>query len=255
MRALAAEVIGHDGGRLKLELGYVESARPEAALAYARDRLVGFAAVYAFSGGEPEIAGMVAPSVRRQGVGTALLDSLLPSLTAHSALLVTPTGSEAGRAFAELRGAKKAHSEHFMVLAATPAEPVATVGLRLATGDDIPTIKRVVSAAFGTEHSGVGTDRGGDTTYVIEKAGGIVGTVRLSVGRDWGGVYGFAVDPAYQGQGIGREVLARACRMLRADGRSRVTLEVETENDNALRLYTSIGFVREAGEDYWRVEL
>jgi ribosomal protein S18 acetylase RimI-like enzyme len=42
--------------------------------------------------------------------------------------------------------------------------------------------------------------------------------------------------------------------MLRADGRSRVTLEVETQNDNALRLYTSSGFVREAGEDYWRVE-
>ena len=63
------------------------------------------------------------------------------------------------------------------------------------------------------------------------------------------------VLPSWQGRGIGRDVLARACRMLRADGRSRVTLEVETENEHALGLYTSSGFVREAGEDYWRVEL
>ena len=46
-------------------------------------------------------------------------------------------------------------------------------------------------------------------------------------------------------------MLERCCRLLRAQGCDRVTLEVETANDTALGLYLSAGFVKEAGEDYW----
>ena len=256
--ALADEVVAHDGGRLKLELSHLGTTPAEAALAHADGRLVGFAAVYAFGGGaaEPEIAGMVAPGSRRRGLGSTLLDSLLPSVTAPSALLVVPAGTAAGRAFAQARRATHAHSEHFLVLAGTPSAPEdpGTV-LREATEQDLPDLARVLEAAFGSPAHGLRIDRPGDTTYVVERAGAVVGTVRLSVHDAWGGVYGFAVEPAEQGKGIGRDVLARVCRLLRADGRSRVTLEVETQNDSALHLYTSSGFVREAGEDYWRVEL
>lgn len=252
---LAAAVVAHDGGRLKLELAHLASTPAEAALAHEDGHLVGFAAVYAFGGAEPEVAGMVAPDRRRQGLGTALLDSLLPAVTAPSYLLVVPAGTAAGRAFAQARGATHAHSEHFLVLGelpGTPEDPATT--LRPAAERDLPELARVLTAAFEEEPRGLRLDRPGDTTYVVERGGEVVGTVRLSVDGDWGGVYGFAVDPALQGRGIGRDVLARVCRMLRADGRTRVTLEVETQNEQALGLYTSSGFVREAGEDYWRVE-
>jgi ribosomal protein S18 acetylase RimI-like enzyme len=253
--ALAGEVVAHDGGRLKLELGYLASTPAPAALAHQEGRLIGFAAAYVFGGAEPEVAGMVAPGCRRQGIGRQLLDGLVPSVEAPSFLLVVPAGTTAGRAFAQSRGATLSHSEHFLVLgeelpAATPDPEVA---LREATEEDLPELGRLLEGAFGKGAHGLRLDGPGDTTYVVERGGKVVGTVRLSVEGEWGGVYGFAVDPPMQGQGIGRDVLARVCRMLRADGRSRVTLEVETENDNALRLYTSSGFVREAGEDYWRV--
>jgi ribosomal protein S18 acetylase RimI-like enzyme len=252
--ALADEVVAHDGGRLKLELSHLETAPAEAALAHEDGRLVGFAAVYAFGGQETEIAGMVGPDSRRRGVGTSLLASLLPSAPPPSALLVVPAGTTAGRAFALARGGTLAHSEHFLVLDGTPATPEdpETV-LRPAVEDDLPELARVLAAAFGEPPRGLRLDHPGDTTYVVERAGEVVGTVRLSVHEEWGGVYGFAVDPAQQGRGIGRDVLARVCRLLRADGRSRVTLEVETQNESALGLYTSSGFVREAGENYWRV--
>jgi ribosomal protein S18 acetylase RimI-like enzyme len=253
VRALADEVVAHDGGRLKLELAHLATTPAQAALAHEDGRLVGFAAVYAFGGAEPELAGMVAPTARRRGLGSALLDALLPP-GSGSALLVVPAGTPAGRAFALAHGATHAHSEHFLVLGETPPEPPAAgIELRPATGDDLPALGRVLAAAFGEPAHEVRLDRPGDTTYVIERSGALVGTVRLSVEDGWGGVYGFAVHPAEQGKGTGRHVLARVCRMLRADGRDRVTLEVETQNDQALRLYTSSGFVREAGEDYWRV--
>ena len=254
--ALADDVVAHDGGRLKLELSHLETTPTEAALAHEDGRLVGFGAVYAFGGAEPEIAGMVAPDRRRQGLGAGLLDALLPTVSHPSALLVVPAGTAGGRAFAVSRGASQAHSEHFLVLGETPAgEGDPGTGLRPATIDDVPVLERLLEAAFGRPSRGLRLDHPGDTTYAIERDGALVGTVRLSVAGEWGGVYGFAVDPAQQGKGIGRDVLARVCRILRADGRSRVTLEVETENDNALHLYTSSGFVREAGEDYWKLEL
>ena len=256
VEALSERVVARDGGRLKLEPGHLTTIRTATAEAHAGGELVGFLAAYAFGGHEPELAGMDPNLSGGRSIGTALLDSLLPLVASPSVLLVVPAGTAAGRAFAEGRGAAHAHSEHYLVLGAelpAAAEDPATV-LRPATQDDLPALADLLEAAFGNRVE-PSLDRPGDTTYVIERGSELVGTVRLSVDGGWGGVYGFAVHPSWQGRGIGRDVLARACRMLRADGRARVTLEVETRNDNALRLYTSSGFVREAGEDYWRLAL
>ena len=249
VRALEDEVVAHDGGRLKLELAYVRDHPVDAALWHEDGRLVGYAGAYRFGGGTTEVAGMVAPAARRRGIGTRLLEALQPE---PGALLVVPATTPSGRAFALAKGASLSHSEHHLVLGATPqtAEDPATV-LRPAVPEDVPGMERVLKAAFGWLHGAIELDRAGDRTYAIDHDGRLVGHVRLSVTDGGGGVYGFAVDPAVQGRGIGRDVLARCCRLLRADGCDEVTLEVETQNAGALHLYTSTGFVPEAGEDYW----
>ena len=66
-----------------------------------------------------------------------------------------------------------------------------------------------------------------------------------------GGIYGFVVDPALRGRGIGRDVPRRTCRLLRAAGVDRVHLEVQVDNEHALGPYTSLGFVRQTTEDYY----
>ena len=249
VRDLEEEVVASDGGRLKLELAYVQDHPIDAALWHENGRLVGYAGAYRFGGATTEVAGMVAPGWRRKGVGTQLLSALQP---APGSLLVVPATTAAGRAFAQAQGASLSHSEHHLVLGQTPstAEDPATV-LRPATPADVPGMEAVLKAAFGWLHGEIALDRAGDRTYAIDHDSRLVGHVRLSVGDGEGGVYGFAVDPAMQGRGIGRDVLARCCRLLRADGRDHVTLEVETQNAGALHLYTSTGFVPTAGEDYW----
>lgn len=252
VRALEAEVVAHDGGRLKLEHAVLagDPERVQCFLRWDGDRLVGFAGAYDFGG--LEIAGMVAPDARRQGIGSALLDAALAEK--NTALLVVPSGSAAGRALAQRRGGALSHSEHFLVLGDTPVGPEdLAVAVREAGPADWPEVRRVLRAAFGWEPPEQHGDRPGDTTLVIERGREVVGTVRLSARGEAAGVYGLAVDPSYQGQGIGRDVLGRVCRRLRGDGCERVTLEVETRNEHALRLYTASGFVREAGEDYWVV--
>ena len=123
----------------------------------------------------------------------------------------------------------------------------------------MPAVADIMKAAFGWSPPDV-ADRlheGTDRTLIIERDGLVVGTVRISLETDpagetkQGGVYGFAVEPAWQGQGIGRDVLSRVCRQLRAEGASRVGLEVAVDNPAAVGLYTSLGFRPVSTEDYY----
>jgi ribosomal protein S18 acetylase RimI-like enzyme len=66
-----------------------------------------------------------------------------------------------------------------------------------------------------------------------------------------------SVDPAYQGQGIGRGLVSASVTALRDRGESVIALVVTEGNRRALRLYESLGFVRALGPDrqWYRVRL
>jgi len=232
--------------------------------------LLGFVGVYAFGGPAVELAGMVDPAARRRGIGSALLDAALilvpgaPGVDAPGArppvLLVTPRSVPAGRAFALARGAELEHSEHALALAGDPADGPRDpdVTLRAATAADLPVLARVLAAAFGGEVADVArrlaaevgaTDLG--ATVVVEHRGQPVGTLRLSHDAASGAVHGFAMDPAWQDRGIGRDVLRRVCRQLREQGAYQVRLEVAVDNERALGLYTGVGFTEVTTEDYY----
>lgn len=261
--ALEQRVVGCDGGRLKLEWGRLRGRsgeQVEDVLAWDGDALIGFAGLYGPWPGSSsiEIAGMVGPGHRRRGVGTALLDAILEvsaGLGVAEPLVIVPRGSVGGRALVHARGARLEHSEHALVLDAAPVDgpgdPLIT--MRTAQSADVAALLRVLSSGFGFAPSDladrlVESDR---RTLVIERDGKIVGTIAVSLVGEDGGVFGFAVDPAWRGRGIGRDALRRACRDLFADGASQVGLEVAVENDRALHLYTSLGFTPVITEDYW----
>jgi putative acetyltransferase len=56
---------------------------------------------------------------------------------------------------------------------------------------------------------------------------------------------GVAVDPRYQGKGIGAKMLSSAIDLCRERSCTRIELTVSVENPKAVRLYESLGFVRE----------
>jgi ribosomal protein S18 acetylase RimI-like enzyme len=90
---------------------------------------------------------------------------------------------------------------------------------------------------------------------VVDLDGSAVGT--LSVSRDGGdaGIYGFVIDPAWQSRGLGRDALRRACEQLRVDGARRIGLDVAVDNDRALALYRSVGFMPVTTEDYFALPM
>lgn len=259
---LEARTIEVDGGRLKLEWS-VLNTRPgrdvEDLLWWEGDRLVGFLGLYAFAPPTAELAGMVHPAARRRGIATALLDAALPLCRDRGyreALLVTPRESSPGRLFALSHGAVLEHSEHALVLLDAPTDGPTdpTVTVRTATDADASAVARLLAAAFGGPPSEARELPATKTssTLVVELAGSAIGTLRLSrEGDQVAGIYGFAVDSAWQGRGIGRDVLRRVCHRLRDEGVHRIGLEVAVDNDHAMGLYTSLGFTPVTTEDYY----
>jgi ribosomal protein S18 acetylase RimI-like enzyme len=265
IRSLETRCIAVDGGRLKLEYGTLRSRPAELVndvLWWDGSVLVGFVGLYCHDGRNAEITGMVDPSVRRRGIATSLLNAALAIRDERAyvaALLVVPRNSEGGLGLARQRGAILDHSEHALVLNG-PASQVSVrantdheIVLRNAAVGDSYDVGRILSDAFGYVHTGVEDliTEERSQTVVVETNGTVVGTVRLTREAETGGVYGFAIDPTFQGRGIGREVLRRVCNQMRDEGATRIGLEVATQNEKALGLYTSIGFMPVATEDYF----
>ena len=218
---------------------------------------MGFLGLYSF-GGPLKLAGMVDPSSRRRGIGSALLYRAL-GLAAErglaEALLVVPRTQATGHLFAEKQGGVLEHSEHHMELQATPqtAGVRGGVSVRPVSAKDVPILRRILSDAFGFDHADHVLDSD-DAQLVVEHESSVVGAIRLSRGTDGTGIYGFAIDRSGRGRGIGGEVLRQVCVRELAQGAKRLTLEVATDNDRALRLYTAVGFVLLATEDYFRFD-
>ena len=262
---LEVRVLAADGGRLKLEWRVLRSRAGqdvEDVLWWEEDRLLGFLGLYSFDAPTVEIAGMVDPAARRRGIATQLLDAALPICRERGyqrALLVTPRGSIAGPEFAQNRAAVLEHSEHALVLLEAPTEGPTDprLTLRTATLADASELSRLLAAAFDEPAIDLADRLAEDSarTVVVELDGAAVGTIRVTRDDDTAGIYGFAVDPAWQGRGIGRDVLRRVCRELRDEGIRRIGLEVAVENDHALGLYTSLGFNQTTTEDYYEFPL
>jgi ribosomal protein S18 acetylase RimI-like enzyme len=262
---LEGRVVSADGGRLKLEwnaLRHRAGRDVEDLLWWSDGRLLGFVGIYSHGAPVLELAGMVDPEFRRRGIGTALVDEALQVCheRAHTAtLLVVPRKSVAGRALALRRGGTLDHSEHALRLLGQPSDvrvdPLVTI--RAATLPDLPAVYELLTHGFGWRPSAPddpGNDRPASVDpdiLVVERQNELIGTVRLIDEGDTAGVYGFVIRPDHQGRGIGRDVLHRLCRKALAGGAKSVNLEVATDNDRALNLYTSLGFTQVTTEDYY----
>ncbi|MEU8234887.1 GNAT family N-acetyltransferase [Actinoplanes sp. NPDC048967] len=254
---LERRVVSADGGRLKLEwdaLRHRTGQDVEDVLWWDGERLLGFLGLYAHSAPTIELAGMVDPAARRRGIGTALLDAALELCRrrrAESVLLVVPRHSAAGLSLVRRRGGRLDHSEHALQLLAEPAEVPADprVTVRPATPADTDAVRELLRLGFGWEPpESAGHD---PRALVVERDDRVVGTARVSREGDRAGIYGFVIHPDLQGRGIGRDVLHRMCRTAQGDGAAVVHLEVATDNDRALNLYTSLGFRPVITEDYY----
>ncbi|MEW5813297.1 MAG: ribosomal protein S18-alanine N-acetyltransferase [Actinomycetota bacterium] len=124
---------------------------------------------------------------------------------------------------------------HYATLVAADAARCAELEAQVFDGDD-PWPERAFLAEIAAKHNHYVAARTDD------KLVGYAGIARLGRSKPFEyEVHTIAVDPAYQGHGIGREMLRRLVEY--ADGGA-IFLEVRTDNEAAIRLYESEGFTR-----------
>ena len=97
-----------------------------------------------------------------------------------------------------------------------------------------------------------------DGVFVAESSeGDVVGyvTTRLNPGSGIGGIPNLAVDPAHQGQGIGRALLERALAFFREQGMEIAKIETLEQNPVGQHLYPGLGFVEVARQIHYALDL
>jgi len=91
----------------------------------------------------------------------------------------------------------------------------------------------------------------------VDSAGSIVGyvTTRLSRDSGIGWIPNLAVDPAHQGQGLGRALLEHAVNFFRESGMQVAKIETLEQNPVGQQLYPSLGFRDVARQIHYAMRL
>jgi ribosomal protein S18 acetylase RimI-like enzyme len=124
--------------------------------------------------------------------------------------------------------------------------------IREATKDDAAAIARIVNAAFVVEQQFRPGDRTSpaeiarlserDLLLVSEERGTLTGAVHVSV-KGKAGYFGMlAIDPALQGSGLGRKLLAAAEEHCRASGCTEMTMSTGEERKALVNWYEHLGY-------------
>lgn len=121
--------------------------------------------------------------------------------------------------------------------------------IRTATLADLDRLVAIEEQAFSSDRFSRRTFRylltkANAATHVYEADAVVRGYVILlfSTGISLARIYSIAVDPAYTGQGIGKQLLQAAEQIALARNCIALRLEVRTDNEPAIRLYQQLGY-------------
>ena len=237
------------------------------ALCYESKQLVGLLVVQAGIG-EPELYIIVRPDKRRKGVANSLLEVTKANLKKEGilqCLLVRQASSESGQAFVNSTGAQYRFSEYRMELDKEvfrnkgPSDP--SIMLRQANLQDAKLLACLSAQSFGgtvdkqLKRYEQDLQKHTHRFHIIllgDQPIGSIGTVS-SPTRIW--IVAFGITPDFRGRGHGSRALSRVVAALLGEGHQQITIEVETQNRNALELYKRCGFVEQFEYRYYSLNL
>lgn len=232
---------------------------------YDGETLVGYMMLFPYLPNEYEVNAFVHPAYRKQGVFKALLETAQHDAKVNGCeafTFVIDRNSKSGKTVLEHLDATYQFSEYNLILKKAelflkPDE----VSLREATPEDRALIIATLSEAFGdpvdvTENIYQQIDTPDRVTYIGEVEGKPVGIIRaLLTGDDAASIHAFGVKAGEQGKGYGTKMLKQMVQQLFRMGRTKVELDVETENKAALDIYKRAGFAENGGYEFYMIEL
>jgi mycothiol synthase len=223
------------------------------------------------------LEGGVLPGYRKQGVGSHLFDWALEcgrNANASIAHASTQEGDAEQMTFLEGRGFTLVrHHDQMKWSGESVPEPNLPPGFvfRPFRAGDEAGLTEAQNAAFSTQW-GFSPNTIEQVSYSVNMSRSDSSGVALLVTDDevagycWtqtaaeeahvvGSVLMVGIHPKYQGKGLGRAVLYCGMQSLLQRGTTVVELTVDRENTAAKELYTSVGFVKTGGQEWYGAAL
>ncbi|WP_407312895.1 GNAT family N-acetyltransferase [Desulfosporosinus sp. SB140] len=233
-------------------------------LLYEDRSLISMLSMFIPSHVEVEISAMTRPEHRQNGYFKALLSQALEELRTHNIpeiLFVCEQPSISGKNALAAIQAEFEHAEYYMSLTRVDRAQSQSAGMSLLK-PDVRNLETIVELSIK-----IFEDNYEDSKSLIEnclnsktreqfiailddKAIGLVSVNHLDV--EEASIFGLGILPEYRGQGYGKELMSLILKNLWSQGKRHITLEVDSKNDRALRLYRDMGFQIEIAYEYHR---
>ncbi len=229
-----------------------------AVLAYTEENeLLGFAVAVDIVGLDSyEWSAFVHPDYRRMTIGSALAGGIAYGLEQRQAIegLAAFIEDDRAKEFMASLGYQPDFKE--IELEAEPLDIFELPeNLTITPYDgEIEKLEKLMAAAFDEEILPVvhyNIERTDREVFVMKREGKLVASASLLEEDDGLWITAFAVDPKEQGKGYGKAFLLWCRHHGKLQGKSRIVLEVETEND-ALAVYQKSGFSAVHTIEYWQ---
>jgi ribosomal protein S18 acetylase RimI-like enzyme len=234
-------------------------------LLYADNELFSVINIFAPKTSEAELLAFSKPEIRRNGYFNKLMTEVKTELerrNINSVLYVCDVNSADGKNTLKKINAEYEFSEFLMgYTGSTIYETTLNDKIKIAEADysDLDRLTAIHNNAFNIEDKKSSefindffksNRRKFYSIFYDEKITGMI-CVYSETGRQY--ICGFAVDPEYQGKGIGKQALTAVVQQcLKNNNKLKIALEVETNNENALKLYKDTGFEVETEFRYYR---
>lgn len=268
IKELIAACNMHDGfkGMLSLDTSFNFNQEMNCIFVmYDGSRLVSALTLFAPGSEEAEVTAMTLPEYRGRGCFDSLVQRAETELVRHAVpdiLFVCEERAAAGKAAMAGLKAMYEFTEYTMKYNHSMDKAIREYDYRMklqeAGMQDIPSLIEIGMSAFNDSYEGAQSmalaalNSPNRQVFLGEVDGLHVAMGVAAAGEESTCIHGLGVMPEQQGKGFGKEMLyAIIKRLLEQDVRE-ISLEVNSENDIALRLYTSSGFEVQNAWEYYR---
>lgn len=237
---------------------------PASVLYYENNQLVGFLSAFFFYENAVEISLLVHPNARRRGIASALLKEILPLLKSlQLPTLIFSSPHKLNDHWLPQRGFALMHSEYYMCR--DSLNPLLgydnSLVFQPATENEIPLLYSLDEACFANKMSEDNyrfhnlIDNREYSVIIAFLNNKPIGKTHIRWTAKEAILSDIAIEPAHQGRGFGTSLIAYCVNFALSEGKSIISLDVETHNKKALNLYIRLGFMTQNACDYWSISI
>jgi ribosomal protein S18 acetylase RimI-like enzyme len=253
---------------VKLNWDLMQMRTPEAVsdfYYFDQGQLVGYAPLDGF-GDQYEVTALVHPTYRRRGIFRQLFAATQMEARRRRAgqlLLVNYRASTSGNLVVARLALPYHNSEYHMEaqVDALPPLPASQIRLVHVTSANVGQLAHLMALNFGAgewnREAALAADiaRGDGRYFLAEAESQWIGHIGVVTSATEAYIRAVGIAPEWRGRGYGRQLLAAMVQKLVMDGFQHFSLDVATDNRNALSLYQSCGFHETNIYDYYTVPL